>query len=348
MRARFLFSLALLGALAAVIATTSSATFSGSNGRISFARYVPATNSLEIFSASATGGVIAQLTSSGQDHSSIFSDWSPDGKTIAFDSDRPGDGTGDVQIWTMSWDGASQTQLTTGPGFHGDPSWFPGSTQLAIEADWGNSPALEGVWLIPSSDVNGVTRDEATRVTTTPSTAMFDEEPQVSPTGQWIAFTRVKSCSAIPRGRLAGAPKGCISAIFVVHPDGTGLRQLTGWGLNADEPDWSPNGQRLVFDSCDSSRLGCKGAIYVMNADGSGTKRIVDSPPIGNVGHDFANFRFDFRNNPTWSPDGTKIMYTHWVPGGTELVTVNPDGSGESTVVDGNFFQNWPDWGTHP
>jgi dipeptidyl aminopeptidase/acylaminoacyl peptidase len=118
MRARLLSSLALLVAVAAVIAATSSATFGGSNGRISFARYVPETNSLEIFSASSTGSDIAQLTTSGQDHSSIFSDWSPDGNTIAFDSDRPGDGTGVVQIWTMNWDGSGQTQLTTGPGFH--------------------------------------------------------------------------------------------------------------------------------------------------------------------------------------------------------------------------------------
>jgi Tol biopolymer transport system component len=347
MRARLMSSLTLLGAFAAVLATTSSATFGGSNGRISFARYIPETNSLEIFSASSTGSGVTQLTTSGQDHSSIFSDWSPDGNTIAFDSDRPGDGTGLVQIWTMNSAGGDLTQLTTGPGFHGDPSWFADGTQLAIEADWGNYPALEGIWLIPSTAVDGVTQGLATRVTTTPSTAIFDEEPQVSPNGQWIAFTRVKRCSEMQKGRLAGFSHGCISAIFVVHPDGTGLQQLTSWGLNADEPDWSPSGQKIVFDSCDSGRPGCKGAIYVMNADGSGMQRIVDSPPAGNVGHDFANFRFDFRNNPTWSPDGTKIMYTHWA-NGTPLVTVNPDGSGESTDVGGDAFQNWPDWGTHP
>jgi hypothetical protein len=110
---RLLSSLTLLVAFAAVLATTSSATFTGSNGRISFARYIPETNSLEIFSASSTGSGVTQLTTSGQDHSSIFSDWSPDGNTVAFDSDRPGDGTGLAQIWTMNWDGSSQTQLTS-------------------------------------------------------------------------------------------------------------------------------------------------------------------------------------------------------------------------------------------
>src|SRR5262249_40486270 len=135
-----------------------------------------------------------------------------------------------------------------------------------------------------------------------------------------------------------------------VHLDGRGLQRLTAWGLNADEPDWSPNGQKIAFDSCDSARPGCKGAIYVMNANGTGITKIVDSPPIGNVGQNGANFRFDYRNNPVWSPDGTKIMYTHWLGNGstTELVTANPDGSGESTVVGADPFQNWADWGTHP
>src|SRR5207244_13324490 len=46
--------------------------------------------------------------------------------------------------------------------------WFSAGTQLAIESDWGD-PALEGIWLIPSSDADGVTQGEATRVTTTRS-----------------------------------------------------------------------------------------------------------------------------------------------------------------------------------
>jgi Tol biopolymer transport system component len=346
--------------LALALAATSGATFSGMNGRITFARDVTATNSIEIFSAGATGGGVTQLTSSGQDHNSLFSAWSPDGLTIAFDSDRPGDGTGDVQIWTMNWDGSAPTQLTTGPGFHGDPGYTPDGKQLAIEADWGNYPTLEGIWLIPASDADGVTQAEATRVTTLPSCsglpgqaacgAQTDSEPRVSPNGHWIAFTRYANCKSIDHAHLSGKPAGCISAIFRVHLDGSGLQRLTAWGLNADEPDWSPDGKMMAFDSCDSGRIGCKGAMYVMNADGTGITKIVDSPPVSNLGQNGANFRFDFRNNPVWSPDGTKIMYTHWLGNGstTELVTVNPDGSGESTVVGGASFQNWADWGTHP
>lgn len=347
--------------VASIVAIPSSATFSGTNGRITFHRFVPNLNpdtfgGLEIFSAKADGSDVTRLTFSGFDadgnaHSSVFSDWSPNGSKIAFDSDRTSTPTNfEVQIFVMNWDGTAQTQLTTGPGFHGDPGWSPNGQRLAIDADWSDYPALQGIWTIPSSDPDGVTQAEATRVTVLPARMDFDSEPQYSPNGNWIAFTRFKSCKFRERGRLQFFPHGCISAIFRVHPNGSGLERLTPWGLSGSAPDWSPNGQKIAFDSCDSGRLGCKGSIYLMNADGTGMTKIVDSPTVSNVGQGFANFRFDYRGNPVWSPDGAKIMYTHWLDGGfpTELVTVNPDGSGETTVVDGDFFQNKADWGTHP
>jgi Tol biopolymer transport system component len=313
--------------------------------------------STEIFSAKPDGSEVTRLTFSGFDadgnaHTAFFSDWSPDGSTIAFDSDRTSTASSiEIQVFTMNWDGTAQTQLTSGPGFHLDPAWSPSADRIAIEADWGDYPAQEGIWTIPASDPDGVTMAEAERVTTLPAGVDFDSEPQYSPEGDWIAFTRFKSCKVHERGHLAFISRhGCTQAIFRVHPDGTDLERLTAWGQTNSAPDWSPAGTKIAFDSCDSAKLGCKGAIYLMNPDGTGKTKLIDSPAVGDVGHGFADFRFDYRANPVWSPDGTKIMYVHWLDGGfpTELVTVNADGSGETTVVGGEFFQNKPDWGSHP
>src|SRR5262249_25132493 len=236
--------LAVVATAAAFAALPSSATFRGTNGRITYALDVPGQNGLDIYSAKADGSDIQRLTTSGQSHTSFFSDWSPNGLLIAFDSDRTEDG---VQLWVMDWDGENQRQLTIDEGFHGDAAWTSAGTRLGFEADWGDYPALEGIWTAPYPASGTITQAGSTRVTSTPPGMLYDSEPQYSPSGQWIVFSRYKSCKSNPRGRLAGFPHGCVSAIFVVHPDGTGLKQLTSWGMNASAPDWSPNGMKIVF-----------------------------------------------------------------------------------------------------
>jgi Tol biopolymer transport system component len=47
--------------------------------------------------------------------------WSPDGKKIAFQSNRDGN----FEIYTMNADGTSQTRLTNDPGVDQQPRWRP-------------------------------------------------------------------------------------------------------------------------------------------------------------------------------------------------------------------------------
>ena len=148
----------------AIAAGPSAATFSGKNGRISFARSVG--NHTEIFSANPDGSHKTRLTASKpRGATSFISDWSPDGQLIAFDSDRTDvDGRKHpVQIYVMAWNGTGVTQLTRGGGFHGFPGWSPNGTTMAIDSDWGKR-SLNGIWIIPASDPDGVTVAEAQRV----------------------------------------------------------------------------------------------------------------------------------------------------------------------------------------
>jgi Tol biopolymer transport system component len=330
--------LALPAAVIAAVAAPSSATFPGQDGLISFARFVPQSKSQEIFTARPDGSEVQQLTSNPR-RVSFDSDWSPDGQTIAFDSSRVDiDGNKRVvQVYVMNADGTGVTQLTRGPGFHGSPGWSPDASRLAIETDWGQR-ALTGIWIIPASDPDGVTQVEAQRLTTTPKGVHFDAEPEFSPDGGTIVFSRFK-----------GHRK---SAIHRVNTDGTGLQQLTPWKLNASDPDWSPDGQMITFDSGDAGAFepGLKGDIYVMGADGSGRTRLTSSPRVRE------GERFELAQNPVFSPSGTKIMYTRFqarrfsaesppLPAGP-LIVINTDGSGEQVVIDGK--NNRVDWGTHP
>ena len=57
--------------------------------------------------------------------------WSPDGKTIAFDSDRDGD----REIYVMDADGANVRQLTSNDRFDGVPTWSPDGSYIAFQSD---------------------------------------------------------------------------------------------------------------------------------------------------------------------------------------------------------------------
>jgi TolB protein len=339
-RSAILIGAAAVGVMA-LGAQSASATFPGTDGRIAFRGVVPGTCCGEIFTAKPDGSDARRLTSTPDPSDSDLPDWSPDGQRIAFNSTRTDvDGREDVaQIYVMNADGSGLTQLTRGPGEQASASWSPDGGSLAISAHWGD-PGLQGIWIIPASDPNDVTQEEARRVTTLPAGFDSDFEPQFSPDGSSIVFTRYKSARK--------------SAIHRVGIDGTGLERLTPWRLNASDPDWSPDGQRITFDSGDSGLPGTKGNIYVMRADGSGRTRLTDRKAVKKV-RGGANIRGT--NNPVWSPSGAQIMYTrnlrHFPPNkGNELVAMNPDGSGKHVVIGGRFgksrFPEKVDWGTHP
>ena len=327
-------------------ALPAQATYSGSNGRITYHRAVG--DIQEIYSAAANGTGEVRLTFSGVDgdgnaRSAVFSDWSPNGSQIAFDSDRV-DANGNqevVQVYVMDADGGNVRQVTDGSGqVQGDPAWSPNGQRLAFEAAWGNYPADQGIWTLPSNAVMAH-KSDAVRVTTFPDVDGFDGEPQYSPDGAWIVFTRFAACRFHPNKERR--PTGCLQAIFKVWPDGTHLTQLTSWGRQNSAPDWSPDGKQIAFDSGDIGRQGSVGDVWVMNANGSGKRRLTHTRPVNRAAG------FVITNNPVWSPDGTQLMYTQWHDDEPATIDrINSDGSGRTTVVTGGDFVNKVDWGVHP
>jgi Tol biopolymer transport system component len=193
--------------------------------------------------------------------------WSRDGKFLYFASDRGGP----MSFWRVPIDeesgnvlGKPEPVITPAP-WSGFLSFSRDGLRFAYATDEGKAN-IERMALDPRA---GTVSGEPAAVTQGSRTVFALD---ASPDGAWIAFT-------------ADAPN---ENLFVIHPDGTGLRQLTTGNAKNRMPRWSPNSSQLAFYSN-------RGGVYqgwTIRPDGSDLALV-----------SAASLFF----NPVWSPDGKQL-----------------------------------------
>jgi dipeptidyl aminopeptidase/acylaminoacyl peptidase len=140
-------------------------------------------------------------------------DWSPDGISILFESDRES-AQGNVNIWVIKADGTQPQQLTTGDHNYYDARYSPSGQQIAFVSD---SQSNRGLWLMDADGQN------ARPIL---SIDLIINSPAWSPDGTRIAF--------------AGCRSSC--ELYTVSVDGTELTQVStgdNWVFN---PEWTTTG----------------------------------------------------------------------------------------------------------
>ena len=238
--------------------------------------------------------------------------WSPDGRTLAFNSDR----LGEMNIWMHGGDGTDR-QLTHGPGGDYQPTWSPdGKSIVFFSARAGNAD----IWSV------AVGSGQLTRLTQDPA---GDTNPFYSPDGRQIAFI---------------SDRGGRAEVWVMGADGTKPRQLTSIGAGGHFLRWSPDGRTIIFRAETGTRVQvyrvslADGALTQLPAIASGAhmsfsptrslildvrghKSLWVYPVNGRPARQIFAFpdpdvRIDY---PTWSPDGRWILFDRAAPRGGDL-----------------------------
>src|SRR6201996_4817743 len=156
--------------------------------------------------------------------------WSPKGDWIAFTSER----NGSADLYRVHADGTGLQRLTDNPAYDDQAAFSPDEKQIVFVSS--RADGYANLWLldIASGRQHALTTGQG-----------GDFRPAWSPDGQWIAFSSDRD-SDLPnaKGRWERLH---IAGIFLIHPDGSGLKRLTPRDENfCGSPKWSADGKSII------------------------------------------------------------------------------------------------------
>ena len=196
--------------------------------------------------------------------------WSPDGKWIAY--------TSGGQLWVADVMGGNRKQITNLNDGASGPVWSPAGDRIAF---------VSGVY--PDCDTDACNVARAKAADTMKVHAYITDNLMYRHWNAWTPATRAH--------------------LFVVAPDGSGLRDVTP-RANYDVPPgpfggsegyaFSPDGKEIAFTAKDQGREDAWSTdinLYTLKLDGSSAPVVITA---ANKGAD---------QNPVYSPDGKTILY---------------------------------------
>src|SRR5262245_26524362 len=312
--------------IAAALAAGAAAPADVQPRQIGYARVFPQPGQLGLFIASADGsGEKPLLEVRDLDYDPA---WSSDGATIVFTSDR----AGSADLFRVKPDGSALERLTDDPAYDDQAAFSPDGKQLVFVST--RQGGFARLWTM-----NLATRKAKALTTGTGG----DFRPAWSPDGRWIAFASDRD-GGMPfaHGRWEHLQ---LVDLYIVRPDGTGLKRISEHGDFCGSPKWNADNRRVIAYCMKAEQtLANRRAVPEKNPDGNNTRLVsfdvatgasenVTAAPgalfnpsyVGNtIGYvrKFAGapgpgiYYADGRTGPrgdirsaSWSPDGSRVVY---------------------------------------
>jgi len=295
--------------------------------------------------------------------------WSPDGRWLAFVTDREGEekltskedqkkqGKGKPQIWLIPGDGGEAHQLTFMPHGTSNPVWSPDSQRLVFstavgpldeETDDGKPLPkvrvidrllyrLDGIGFIYEKrqhlfmiDVAG---GEPRQLT---DGDWDDKDPTWSPDGSQIAFTSSRACD---RWRL---PCPDIYSLAIDNGQTGELRCLTDGTRSCYSPSWSPDSKTIAFLAKPKLRSGNHTELFTIASHAQQASAHCLTSEFEGACSDWTNS--DMTNDqlmpaPVWASDGKTLYGLAVQRGATRVYAIAGEGAGKQppTLTPGNI-----------
>jgi Tol biopolymer transport system component len=238
----------------------------------------------------------------------FVANWNPNGRSVIFMADL-GDGQA---IWQVNANGHHLHKVFTAPagtGLDDGPAFTPDGRHIVFTRC---CPHISGyaLWEV---DEQGRHLRQLTDESVPPGVdGPSDNLPEVSPNGHLIAFHRNRDGNKIALAR---------------YPSG-GFHELTPPALDGQIPNWSPDSRRIVFQSVTSTTAN----IWAIDVDGTDLTQLTFDTDTADL-------------TPSYSPDGSKIIYSHVYPSGDrDLFTMNRDGTNQRRLSHRLGNERFPHW----
>ncbi len=220
------------------------------------------------------GGELTQVTDDA--FVDIDPDWSPDGQSLVFSSDRGGS----MDLWIQNLSSGPAQQLTDTEESALAPAWSPDGTQIAFFA---TDP--RNVWGSGTLSLFTVATEKVTPIH---DPVFVPSKPSWSPDGQTIALMALKPASSRYREGMSkillvsvnGGPDRYVSPDTARTP---AMRTKNG-------PRWSPDGHAIAYIQ--------DGVLWTVPVDEQGT--ISGSP---------TQLTEELAASPSWSRDAQTMVY---------------------------------------